>query len=359
MEGLVNVEAINRETSEIDEDILCLLKSLNAKSQTSFVVQQEKKGYESDTKKVETKGIINSVLIAFILSVAFLIGTVTVIKFVDDANKIALAKQQAYKQQLAEENARKENLAVQEAISYWNFELIKPITELTFDDFSNNPIGMVPQKIVGYILNTQSKYSIPASLISAQMWVENRTFDEKAVYIADKTIIDWKQVWNNKRNAYDIMVRRKSQKNKWVLYKGEVSLGLGQRNIGFGAHDMVHKNDAFDAEKSIDFVGERWRYLFDSYSKYGVYFVAMAYNNPGSAKNAREYMLGINKSKKDKKRAMFLINYAELVIATARNQRLIEIYHELFDKYMHRNDIPAMELIYVDETDYRAYLDSL
>ena len=359
MEGLASVEAISREIPDIDEDILCLLKSLNKKGETSFVAKQIKKEHESNRTKEETKGIGNSILIVLLLSVIFLIGIVVTTKVVDSTNKIALAKQQAYMQQLAEENARKENLLVQELISYWNSELSKPLTKLTFDDFSSSPIGMVPQEIVGYILATQSKYSIPASLISAQMWVENRAFDERAVYIADGTIIDWKQDWNKKRNAYDIMVKRKTQKNKWVLYKGEVSLGLGQRNIGFGAHDMIHKDDAFDAVKSIDFVGERWRYIFDSYSKYGVYFVAMAYNNPGSAKNAREYMLGAKKSKKDKERAMFLINYAELVMATARNQRLIEIYHELFDKYMHRNDIPAMELIHVDEADYRAYLDSL
>jgi len=62
MEGLASVEAISREIPDIDEDILCLLKSLNKKGETSFVAKQIKKEHESNRTKEETKGIGNSIL---------------------------------------------------------------------------------------------------------------------------------------------------------------------------------------------------------------------------------------------------------------------------------------------------------
>lgn len=262
----------------------------------------------------------------------------------------------------------KEIINLKDSIIIWNEELNKPLDKLVFSDFSDSPIKGTPSNFVPLINGASKKYGIPGSLISAQMWEETR-FQENLVYFGRKQgqISDWKQVWNPKRKAYDLYVKYFAKydtykvKSAWHFYDGELSVGASQTNLGYGAHDTIRKEDAMNLVRSVDFVGDRWKYFSVLYPKESVFFLAMAYNSAGAAKNGKEYLLGYTKTLVEIKRAKLITQYGKDVVSIARNQKLTEMYQDLFGKFKNKEDIqntiPVMKLLYVNQTDYHLLID--
>jgi len=277
----------------------------------------------------------------------------------------------------------KEVIKLKDAIIKWNKELSKPLESLTFEDFSVNTIRGTPEHFIPLINAVYEKYGILGSLSSSQIWTETR-FKEGLVYygpINQGKILDFKQVWNGrykpntKIKAYDTYIKYFSKydtytiKSAWHLYKGEVSVGSGQINLGYGAQDHILRKDAESLSYSINFVGERLKYTKDRFSKESVLFIAMAYNNVGSAKNGQDLIsVGYNEKKflalpveptKDHKEnhknqddlnnAKDITNYGKETVSMARNQRLIELYKELFSNFQNNKEVPEMELLPVNQ----------
>ncbi len=264
---------------------------------------------------------------------------------------------------------------LKDAVIYWNEEYNKPLSSLVLNDFSANPIVETPKEFVKKIVSASKEYGVPASIISAQIWMESRyvsnivsfdgqrqevlEFTNGVAYFGEKQgkILALKQVWNSKRNAFDVYVKYTSRydwnpKSNWHQYFKECSVGLAQKNLCAGAQDKTTIKDALDKNKSADFVGDRWRGFLETYKKDSMLFVAMAYNTPGSAKNAKKYLengsVGLG-TLKDVRSAEYIIEYGKNVLSIARNQRLIEIYNEKFSEFNGNKDfdgdVPSIKLL--------------
>lgn len=264
---------------------------------------------------------------------------------------------------------------LKDAIISWNEEYNKPLSSLIITDFSTNPISDTPKEFVKKIVNISKEYKIPASILSAQIWMESRyvsnivSFDGKrqtvleftngVAYFGEKQgkILALKQVWNSKRNAYDVYVKYTSKydwnpKSTWRAYYKECSVGLSQQNLAAGAQDKMLLKDALDPDKSINFACDRWRGFLETYKQDSVFFVAMAYNTPGTAKNAKKYLASGSeelKTLKDVRSAEYIIEYGKDVLSMARNQRLKEIYNEKFSEFKGKEEfaglVPEIKLL--------------
>lgn len=223
-------------------------------------------------------------------------------------------------------------------IQKWNSELNKSLENLTLEDFSEKPILDTPVEYSASIVNISREYDVPASLISAQISVES-SFNRRAIFFGGNgsKIINWKQEWSKSEGRYVMYVVYKGTK-KWVRYYDECSCGLGQINIVI--HDQILIQKAFDAEYSIKFVCDRWRTLLDMYPDKSIIFVTMAYNTPGTAIKGEQLLDGkiSSMSKNDIDKAVFITEYGKNVLIPARNQRLKEIYNELFYEFLADNE---------------------
>ncbi len=293
------------------------------------------------------------IIIAISLFIAFSISSILFVKYYKTASE-KTAEINTLTMQLVFVN---ETNSLNEAIIKWNEELHKPLKSLKFEDFSADPINGTPERFISPILKAQYKYSIPASLLSAQLWVETK-INEESLYFgkSNGSISNVKQAWNTQRKAFDVYVKYFNGNGKWYLYKGEASFGAAQINIGYNANDKIRIEDAMNIDYSTDFVGNKWDYLRDYYKNESPFFIAMAYNNVTAAINGKEYLAGYAKKKEDVKSAKFIINYGEDVVTVARNQKLIEIYQNLFEKYKGRDGVPNMKLWSVDQNDYRQFV---
>lgn len=277
-------------------------------------------------------------------------------------------------------NHLQEVIKLYESINKWNVEVNKKLNELVFSDFLDEVISSTPEEYRDTFIQKSKENNVPASLVSAQAWEETRFKTNLSSF--DRNIIkSWKQVWNKKKKVYDIYGLFKKT-GKWAIYKGEVSVGMAQINLNSQGHNKLTAQEAFGTDFAIDFMAKRWRYFLDYYKGNSVLFYAMAYNNPGAAKNGKYYLehnrdgvsfLASGKSVQDMKNARFIIRYGEDVVSIARNEKLIRIYNELFADYkkyynslnnyekeflanIETPEIPPLKLLYVNQGDYRLYV---
>ncbi len=221
-------------------------------------------------------------------------------------------------------------------LQIWNKEVNKPLKNLEFNDFSLNPISNTPDIYREKFIEESKKYGIPASLTTAQASVESN-FKKNATYFGGNgsNIINWKQVHDGNGN-YAISVVYKNTK-KWVSYNGECSLGIAQINLT--THDKITVQQAYNPDYSIKFMCDRWSTLLAMYPNKPPMYIAMAYNTPAAAKKGESLLNNTSLTGKDMERAKFIVDYGERVLSLAREERLKEIYEDLFTIYLSKEDI--------------------
>ncbi len=278
--------------------------------------------------------------LTIIIAILIILLTVAALKLTKNKAENAYLEDRVVELQKSYDKIKEENAAKKQAIAnlksliskiqIWNSEISKPLGELDFDDFSKNPIEDTPDIYREKFVEESKKYGVPASLITAQAMIES-SFRKTASYFGgnESRIINWKQEEQN--GEYNIYVVYKNT-NKWVLYGGEFSIGLAQINLT--AHKKVSVQQAYDPNYSIQFICDRWDMLLQNYPNKSPLFIAMAYNTPGAAIKGESLLNNASLSSSDRERAVFILKYGEKVLTLAREQRLKEIYDELFTPYL-------------------------
>lgn len=361
----------------------------NAASLKRDIFSDNKKGtcgvdgnflFAVDKQIQEKEKIKNQKIIWICILIAIIMVSVTFIfsiyKFYEKSLNMKISLVEDEKKGFEEKLKKQEIISeIKEKVILWNKEYNKNIDSLILADFSDNVIAETPKQFELKIIETAKQYNIPASILSAQIWVESNyipnviSFDGQPYKVIEFTnnvaffgnnqgkIWAVKQIWNSSRRAYDVYVKYTPKydvvpKSNWHLYDKECSVGLAQQNLARGGHDTSLLKDALDPDKAIVFACDRWRGFLDTYKKDSVFFIAMAYNTPGTAKTAQKYLdngaTGLN-TLRDVRSAEYIIKYGNKVLAIARNQKLKEIYQENFGDFLNKEDfisyIPEMELL--------------